>query len=178
MNTRPQGHDLTFIWTEDGTMKPIPSQLAVAQKRFKVGESYRFRPDRIKGRGGFFKKVKELWEQLPEQYGARWKTPDALRHAVMIELGYCDHQDFVLDDQKAALRLASYMRQNDPYCVVKVRDNVVTRWSAWSQSPDHMTEQQFYDINIPILDYIRAMIGLPLLGDEKHDRKDTRQDAR
>ena len=149
-----------FYW--DGkAMLPLNRQLA--DLPFVQGEVYRFVEfeDRSDiSHGHLFAALREVWKNLPTHLAAEFPTPTAFRKFLLIKVGYCDKDSFVMATNKDALRLAERTRARDDYSIVTVQDRVVTIYTAKSQSRHAMARKEFQTIKQALLDEAAAMIGV------------------
>lgn len=108
----------------------------------------------------FFAEVNEAWQHLPEELAEAYPTPEALRKFALIKAGYCDAHPFVCSSRAEALRFAAYLKPVDTYAVVTVKDAVVTRYTAQSQSIRAMGKQRFQASKQAVLEIVAEMIGV------------------
>src|SRR5262245_58616218 len=91
----------------------------------------------------FFARVEAYWETLREDMKERFPNATCLRKWALVKSGYCDETTFVLeskDDLKAVIQL---VRRLDPYAVITIRDNIVSVYTAKSQSLKDMGAEDF-----------------------------------
>ncbi len=152
---------LLFRWQDDGKMTPLSPSLA--DKQYCVGEAYRLVPyeDRsANSHNHFFAAVHDAWQNLPEGEADRYPSSEHLRKWALVKTGYCDKEDIVCASNVDSLKLASYARTRDHYAVIQVANNVVTIWTAQSQSRAAMGKEIFQKSKTAVLDEISKMIGV------------------
>ncbi|NEU15067.1 hypothetical protein G3T14_23820 [Methylobacterium sp. BTF04] len=108
----------------------------------------------------FFAEVKEAWKNLPEHLSEAYPTPDALRKFALIKAGFCDAHPFVCASRAEALRFAAYLKPVDTYAVVTVKEAVVTRYTAQSQSLKAMGKDDFQRSKSAVLEIVAEMVGV------------------
>lgn len=142
---------------------PLPRFAKKADDEYVIGQVYRMAEveDRsMSSHRQFFAAVNEGWQSLPEHYGERFATPDALRKYALIRAGYRDERTYVAASKAEARRLAAFMRPMDEYAVVTVSECVVTVYTAKSQSMKAMGRKEFQASKQAVLDVIASMIGV------------------
>jgi UDP-N-acetylmuramyl pentapeptide synthase len=134
-----------------------------ADAAYTVGEIYNLAPveERSpKSHAHFFAEVAEAWHQLPEHLSEAYPSPEALRKFALIKAGFCDAHPFVCSSRAEALRFASYIKPVDAYAVVTVKEAVVTRYTAQSQSLKAMGKADFQRSKQAVLEIVAEMIGV------------------
>lgn len=158
MNSSP----LQFRWTGD-SFEPVSPQVArIADERYVIGEVYRLaemRERTEKSHRHFFATIHEGWLQLPERI-TRFPTSEHLRHYALIKAGFCHSQSIVCLSPAEAVKIASFMRPNDPFAVIEVDGRTITRFTARSQSYDEMDAATFQQAKEKVLEIIASMIGI------------------
>lgn len=130
---------------------------------YTVGETYNLIPHEERSANShrhFFAAVTEAWEQLPDHLSEAYPTPDALRRFALIKSGFCDAHPFVCSSRAEALRFAAYLKPVDTYSVVTVKEAVVTRYTAQSQSMKAMGRVDFQRSKDAVLAVIAEMIDV------------------
>src|SRR4051794_8892538 len=108
----------------------------------------------------YFAEINEAWRNLPEHLAEAYPTPEALRKFALIKAGYADPHPFVCNSRAEALRLAAYLKPVDTYSVVTVKDAVVTRYTAQSQSQRAMGAKTFQASKQAVLEIVSEMVGV------------------
>lgn len=152
-------------WKWDGEALVPPNQhwARRADTALVVGETYLLVEHQERSPNShkhFFASVKEAWEQLPEHLSEAYPTPDALRRFALIKAGFCDAHPFVCSSRAEALRFAAYLKPVDTYSVVTVKEAVVTRYTAQSQSMKAMGRADFQRSKDAVLAVIAEMVGV------------------
>ena len=92
----------------------------------------------------YFASLNEAWKNLPEDMAARFPTVESLRKYALIRVGYFDCETFVCSSATEALKLARWARGGpSDHTVIAVRDCIVSRYTAKSQSPRAMGKEDF-----------------------------------
>ena len=132
-----------------------------ADKDYVVGETYRIAPveDRsARSHRHYFASVNEAWRNLPEGLTDQFPSADHLRRWALIKAGYRDEQSIVCSSKAEAQRVAAFIKPIDDYAVVVVREAVVIRYTAKSQSTRAMGKEEFQRSKDAVLDVLAQMI--------------------
>ena len=105
----------------------------------------------------FFACLSEAWHNLPEADN-RFPTPDALRKWALIKNGYCTKTECVCDSPEQAAAVAAFTGNAEGIIIV-VRENVVVKYTAKSQSIAAMGKTEFQLSKDVVLDTIAELIG-------------------
>jgi hypothetical protein len=106
----------------------------------------------------YFSAVNEAWSNLPEEMAERWPTPDHLRKYALIRTGWCDSHSITCSSRAEALRVAAFIRPTDEFAVVDVKEAVVTRYVAKTQSYK-MGKEDFQRSKDEVLNFLAGLIG-------------------
>ena len=153
-------YPIAFHW--DGEAM-IPLNARLADRYYVVGETYRLEPreDRSQRSHNFyFASIHEAWANLPEHDAERFATADHLRKWALIKAGYRDERSIVCASKAEALRIAAFVRPLDDFAVVTAVNNVVTIYTAKSQSMRSQGKAEFQKSKDRVLDIVSAMIGV------------------
>ncbi len=102
--------------------------------------------------------VQTAFDNLPEG-DHRFPTPNALRKWALIKNGYCTENSVVCDSPKQAQTIAAFMGNSEGVIIV-VRENVVKRYTAKSQSVAAMGKDEFQQSKTLVLDTIAELIAV------------------
>lgn len=154
---RPQG----FRW--DGEAM-LPLSPALADKAYCVGEAYLLVAH--EQRSGIthrhqFAWIREAWKTLPENLAMLYPTPEHLRKRALIEAGFYTENIIDAGSKAAALRVCSFIKVDDDFKLVFVKDHFVIIRQAKSQSHRAMGKADFQASKTAILDLIADMLGVP-----------------
>lgn len=153
---------LAFQW--DGEhMTPFGRFGREAQRYFVVGEIYNLVEESQRSsvtHKHFFACVNEAWRNVPEHLNDQFPTAEHLRKFALIKTGFADSQQFVASSKAEALRIAAFLRPVDEYAIIVVRDAVVTRYTAQSQSKRAMGKQRFAESKDLVLNFCAELIGV------------------
>ena len=105
----------------------------------------------------YFACIHQAWLNLPEEMADQFPTEEHLRAYALIKTGYCDSNTLVCSSKAEAQRTAAFLKPIDSFAVVTVKDNVVIRYSAQSQSMRAMNRDDFQRSKEAVLDIISAM---------------------
>jgi len=153
---RPQG----FLWDGE-VMKPLSP--ALADKAYCVGETYLLvnheQRSAISHRHEFAW-IREAWKTLPENLAMQFPTPEHLRKRALVDAGFYDETVIDAGSKAAALRVCSYIKVEDDFKLVFVRDHFVIIRKAKSQSHRAMGKVDFQRSKEAILGIISDMLGV------------------
>jgi hypothetical protein len=109
----------------------------------------------------FFAAIKDYFDNIPEKMQARWPTPEHFRKWMLIEAGWFDEKEFDLISEKHAKALATFIRVEDVYARITVRDKKVIVRRAKSQSFKAMGAEDFKKSKSDVLDLAEQLVGVP-----------------
>lgn len=133
----------------------------VADEQFVVGEIYRVEVEEMRSWVSHqhqFAWLHEAWANLPERMYQQFPTSEHLRKYALIQGGYCTMVQHPCVTAAEALRLATILKPYDSYAVVICRGNVVSVYTAVSQSVKHMGKDQFQASKTAILEYVAGLL--------------------
>jgi hypothetical protein len=150
---------IRFIW-RDGVLVPDgPRAARYCDENFGEGEVVmmeRHEERSAASHAHYFACIQEAWNNLPEADN-RFPNPEALRKWALIRSGYCTEASVVCDSPEQARAIAAFMGYTEGVVIV-VRDNVVKRYVAKSQSLKAMNKQEFQQSKDLVLDTIAELI--------------------
>lgn len=153
---------VVFTWTDDGVMKPLHHFTRTCDQQFAVGEEYRLVVESERSMAShkrYFACLNEAWRNLPHSVAPHFPSAEKLRKWVLIKCNYANAQRMVCETAVDAARVAQLIgRMNDDSIVVRTR-NVITIYTAKSQSVRSMNKQEFLESSNAVLDYVAAMIS-------------------
>lgn len=150
-----------FEWTDDGVMRPLRPR--IADDIYVVGQKYWlevWEPRSANSHRHYFAALAEAWKNLPEDQAERFPTVESLRKWALVQSGYRDEQTHVCGSAAEAQRLRVLVRRLDELAVVIVRENVVTIYTAKSQSMRAMDRQEFQKSKDDVLGVVSNLIGV------------------
>lgn len=153
---------IKFRWGGNSFLPTTPYQGHLADKHFVVGEVYDLVEHHArshKSHAHYFSRVHDAWQNLPEDLVERFPTKDHLRKYALIKAGYSDSNTLVCASKADARRTAAFLRPVDSFSVVSVAGNVVTRYSAKSQSERAMGRTDFQASKDAVLGILAQMVG-------------------
>lgn len=154
---------LPFRWDGEALVPLNQHWAKRADAAYTIGETYTLVPHEERSANShkhYFAEVAEAWHQLPEHLSEAYPSPEALRKFALIKAGFCDAHPFVCSSRAEALRFASYIKPVDAYAVVTVKEAVVTRYTAQSQSLKAMGKDEFQRSKQAVLEIVAEMIGV------------------
>lgn len=154
---------VTFIWSEQGHMIPMPRFRKQCDEQFVVGEEYPMTILEARSRNShnhYFAAVHEGWKNLPEDIATDFPSPEHLRKWCLCKTGWSTMKNFVCDSDDHARNLAAFCRSVDGYAVIEVRGNVVRIHEAASQSAAAMGREEFMASKQAVLDKIAELLDV------------------
>ena len=150
-----------FLYEGDGEFKADARFHWQCDQDFTVGERYRM--DVVEERSAvshshYFATVNEAWNNLREDHSKRFPTPEHLRKWALIQCHYCHAAPKVFSTKQDALTAAAMIRAADHYSVINVHDNIVTVYTAESQSYKAMGKDRFQASKTAVLELLASMI--------------------
>lgn len=153
---------LEFVWA-DGAMRPLERHRSRADRQYVEGEIYRLAVHEERSSNShshYFASVTEAWKNLPEKIAAEFPTADHLRKFALIRTGFRDERKVALASPAEAERIAAFVKPLDEYAVVTVEGQVVTIYTAKSQSYRAMPKGEFQASKTAVLDYLASLVGV------------------
>ena len=135
----------------------------LANEHFTVGERYRMAEEAERSTNSHnheFAFLTEAWNSFPDELYAQYPNPEVLRKHGLIAKGYCTMVQHVCQSKAEAERLAAILRPYDAYAIVIARQNVVTVYTAVSQSKRAMGAAQFQQSKQALMEFIGDLIGV------------------
>lgn len=108
----------------------------------------------------FFATIREVHLNLPDELRQRWPSSETLRKEALIAAGWCDTMQVVAGSKSAAPGIAAAFKSKDQYCVVVVRGDVLTVYTARSMSRRALPRPQFKDVAQKAYDWIEQQTGI------------------
>ncbi|RJP45509.1 hypothetical protein C4587_00875 [Candidatus Parcubacteria bacterium] len=147
----------------EGVFEALGRSKRDADHEYVIGEIYRL--ERIEERSeashrSYFAAIREAWANLPEHLAERFPTPEHLRKYALIRCGYATQRQHVCASKAEAQRFAAFVRPIDEYSIVTTQGNIVTVWTASSQSYRAMKKQRFLESQRAVRDYCASLIGV------------------
>lgn len=135
----------------------------IADEHFVVGERYRLVDEAERSSVSHnheFVFLTEAWNSLPDELHAQYPNPEVLRKHGLIAKGYCTMVQHVCPTKAEADRLAVILRPYDQYAIVVARGNVVTVYTAASQSRRAMGAAQFQQSKQALMEFVGDLLGV------------------
>lgn len=119
----------------------------------------------MKLHGGYFARLAESFDSLPEEWGGFFKDVEHLRKWCLIHTGYCSQENIVFDTPDDAARCATHLRKLDQeFRVVTITGNIVTIYTAESQQVRRngkgMDKDRFANSVRAVEHHIEGMLGI------------------
>ena len=163
-----------FNWDGEAMSPATPMMARLADKHYVVGETYSLIPfaaRSFKSHNHYFAALADAWSNLPGERLEEFSSPEHLRKKALIRKGYCDEQSIVCASKAEAQRLAVFIRPIDDYAIVVVKEAVVTRYTAKSQSTHAMGAADFQASKEAVFSYLDELLGVPAGQTKQHAGK-------
>lgn len=135
----------------------------LANEHFVVGERYRMVEENDRSTATHnheFAFLTEAWNSLPDELHAQYPNPEVLRKHGLIAKGFCTMVQHVCASKAEAERLAGILKPYDAYAIVVARGNVVTVYTAVSQSRRAMGAAQFQQSKTALMEFVGDLLGV------------------
>lgn len=154
-----------IIWTYDGD-NLVPGSgywRRMAAEHMVVGQRYRMVEEAERSTASHnheFAWLTEAWNSLPDELLAQYPNKEVLRKHGLIAKGYCTVVQHVCPTKAEAERLTAILKPRDIYAVVVQRGNVVTEYTAVSQSRRAMGNPQFQQSKTALMEFVGDLLGV------------------
>lgn len=132
-----------------------------AAKDFKEGGRYRIsevHERSIASHSHYFAMISNAWENLPDHLSDIFRSPEALRKYALVKSGWCDSESVVCANGAEAARIALFIQKAEEFALVLSDGNVVTRYTAKSQSYRAMGREDFQKSKDDVLRVIADLL--------------------
>lgn len=153
-------NEVVFEWDGEA-MRPLTRFHNLVNAEFVVGERYRMEAMEVRSwlsHKHQFAWLHEAWLSLPEHIASRFRNEEQLRKHALIKGGFFDSKTFVCASRAEAERWYDVLTGDDPYCIVTVDRNVLTRFTAKSQSTKAMEKAEFQRSKDAVLNYVAGLL--------------------
>jgi hypothetical protein len=134
-----------------------------ADEHFVVGERYRLVEENERSNASHaheFAFLTEAWNSLPDHLLPQYPNSEVLRKHGLIAKGFCTMVQHVCTTKAEADRLAAILKPYDQYAIVVARGNVVTVYTAVSQSRRAMGAAQFQQSKTALMEFVGDLLGV------------------
>jgi len=149
-----------FMW-RDGVFVPENRLAAYCDETFGEGEVVTFERHEERSTAShnhYFACIQTAWDNLPNAE-ERFPTPESLRHWALIRSGHCIENSIACDTAEQAQIVAGFMG-NAEGTIIVVRENVIKKYTAKSQSMKAMNKEEFQRSKVDVLDTIAELIAV------------------
>lgn len=152
---------IAWRWSGD-SMEPLSRFRKECDTEFVIGEVYLL--EKYEERSGvshrhLFASVATAWQNLPDDVGIPFASPDALRKYALIKAGFCDCNTLVCSSNKEAQKVAAFIRPIDGFSIVAVNGSSISHYTAKSQSMKAMGKAEFQRSKDEVLRILAEMLG-------------------
>ena len=149
-----------FMW-RDGAFVPEDRIAKYCDETFGEGEIVTFERNEersVASHNHYFASIQTAWDNLPEQ-DERFPTPEALRKWALIKGGYCTKVEIPCSSPEQAAAVAAFTG-NAEGTIIVVREDVVVKYTAKSQSTKAMDKDEFQRSKSDVMDIIAELISV------------------
>jgi hypothetical protein len=146
----------------DGLFQALGRSKKEADAEYVVGQVYRLQTVEERSEAShryYFAAVNECWANLPEPHAWQYPNAESLRKQALIRTGFATQRQYVAKSHAEAERFAAFLR-HDIYMLVQIDGNIVTEWTAESQSYRSMGKEKFKASIDAVLGYCASLIGV------------------
>jgi hypothetical protein len=152
---------------QDGVFVPaLHSHAQRCNEQFEEGKRYsliEYKDRSQASHGHYFAALTEAWANLPEEFAVEFPTVEHLRKYALIKAGYFIKEEVVLSTAEDARRVAAFCDNRDDYRICIVNGNVLSRYTAKSQSMKEMGRKPFEASKQAVLVIVADMCGIDLV---------------
>lgn len=155
--------DLVCAWDGEHLSPIFGANTKLANARLVVGQRYAVtveEPRNMAAHRGFFARLHEAWQSLPDDLMGDYPTSEHLRHRALIRTGFSKMTDVVAASPAHALTIAAAFQEMDGYALVLIEDRAVRIWRAESQSVRAMGSQRFKQSIDAVEGWVSDLLGI------------------
>jgi hypothetical protein len=155
-----------FQWRSGTFVPTTPCFVKKCNDTFEDGRRYVFVEHRDRSAAShshYFACLTEAWANLPEEFAVEFPTVEHLRKYALIKAGYFIKEEVVLSTAEDARRVAAFCDNRDDYRICIVNGNVLSRYTAKSQSMKEMGRKPFEESKQAVLVIVADMCGIDLV---------------
>jgi len=108
----------------------------------------------------FFAILRDIHGNLNDDLRRRFPSSETLRKHALIAAGWCDVMTVLAGSKSAAPGIAAAFQMKIPYCIIDIRGEVLTIYTAKSMSRPAMLKHQFLEVSEKALDWIMEQTGI------------------
>jgi hypothetical protein len=152
---------LVCRWTGEA-FEPLGRSKRDADAEYAVGQVYKLQTVEERSEAShrfYFAAINEAWANMPEPHAWQYPNAESLRKQALIRTGYATQRQYVANSRKEAERVAAFVK-HDIYELVQIDGNIVTVWTAESQSYRAMGKKRFRESVDAVLGYVAGLIGV------------------
>lgn len=152
---------LVCRWTGEA-FEPLGRSKREADAEYVVGQVYKLQTVEERSEAShrfYFAAINEAWSQIPDPHAFQFPNPESLRKQALIRTGFATQRQYVANSRKEAERVVAFVK-HDIYELVQIEGNIVTVWTAESQSYRSMGRKRFKESMDAVLNYVAGLIGV------------------
>lgn len=111
-------------------------------------------------RKAFFAAIRDSHSNLRDEHLSRFPSSEHLRKHALIAAGWCDVMTVLAGSKAAAPGIAAALQSKDRYCLIVIRGEVLTVYTARSMSRNSLLKPQFKDVALKAFAWIDETTGV------------------
>ena len=154
---------------QDGVMVPLRRFAKAFARDFKDGQFYTLVEEYERSTAShnqFFASVHDAWLNLPENIGEDFLSETHFRKWILIKAGYYNLEQVLFSTNEDARNAAALVRKKDTFAIVTITENIVSVFTAKSQSKRAMKGKEFQACKEKCFAVMSSLLGtdaLPLV---------------
>ena len=108
----------------------------------------------------FFAMLRDVHGNFNDDLRRRFPSSETLRKHGLIAVGHCDVMTVLAGSKAAAPGIAAALTSKDRYCVIDIRGEVLTVYTARSMSRRGLLKTHFHDVSQKVFDWVYQTTGI------------------
>lgn len=113
-----------------------------------------------KMRQRFFAILRDIHGNLSDEARRRFPSHETLRKHALIAAGWCDVMTVLAGSKAAAPGIAAAFHIKDRYCIIDIKGEVMTVYTARSMTRPSLLKPQFLEVSEKAFDWISEQTGI------------------
>ena len=113
-----------------------------------------------KMRQRFFAQLRDVHGNLSDEHRRRFPSSETLRKHALIAVGWCDVMTVLAGSKAAAPGVAAAFHSKVPHCIIDIRGDVLTIYTARSMARRALLKKPFNDVASKVWDWIYRETGI------------------
>ena len=113
-----------------------------------------------KMRQRFFAQLRDVHGNLSDEHRRRFPSSETLRKHALIAIGHCDVMTVIAGSKAAAPGVAAALKSKDHYCIIDIRGDVLTMYTARSMARRALLKKQFHEVAEKVWAWVYEQTGI------------------